>query len=80
MCCGVVGVITRVLLTALGMDETGGVRRAVPPVGDDGLDRHRLAGDSTPLFPLLWGLWWRVGEQQQVLAQMATAVLCLEEA
>jgi hypothetical protein len=32
--------------------------------GDEHLDSERLAGGLDPLFPLEWGLWFMIGEQQ----------------
>src|SRR6266849_998897 len=64
---------------AVGVNETGVVRRAVRPAGDDVLPGHRLAGGAVPLFPLLRALWLAVGAQKQVPAHRAAAFLLVQQ-
>src|SRR2546421_4244661 len=62
------------------MYETGLVRRACPPVGDDVLSGHRFAGGAMPLLPFLGAVGFAVGVQEQVVADRAAAVLAAEQA
>src|SRR2546430_10151656 len=62
------------------MYETGLVRRACPPVGDDVLPGHRFAGGAMPLLPFLGAVGFAVGVQEQVVADRAAAVLAAEQA
>ena len=60
---------------AVGVNESGVVRRAACPMGDDVLSGDRLAGGAVPLFPFTGALWLTVGVQEQVPACRATSFL-----
>jgi hypothetical protein len=65
----------------VGVYETGPVlvRRAVASAGDDVLPGDRFAGGAMPLLPLLRGVWFPIGVEEQVLAEHATPALQFEQ-
>ena len=60
---------------AMGVNEAVFVRATVVGVYDDEMSDHRLSDHSEPLFPLAGGLWFPVGVQQIVPAELTPAVL-----
>jgi DNA-binding XRE family transcriptional regulator len=64
---------------AVGVNETGAVRRAVHPAGDDVVPGDRLAGGAVPLFPFLGALRLAVGVQEQVRTDCAAAFLLAQQ-
>jgi hypothetical protein len=56
------------------------VIRGAASVGDDVAFEGRSADGPEPLFPFLGGLWFLIGVQEEIPADWAAAVLCLEQA
>jgi hypothetical protein len=64
---------------AVGVYETGAIRRALPAC-DDELPGDRFAGGAVPLLPFLGSVGLPPGVQEQARTERAAAVLRLEQA